>query len=84
MSELSDRLLRVAVHGVVPENDQHVIADAQAEIERLRAAVWDYGEHTIKCTVRDGKECDCGFFELLETVPQPGLSQQRTTDLKEG
>lgn len=47
-----------------------------SEIERLRAAVWDYGEHTISCTVRDGKECDCGFFELLKTVPAPGISEQ--------
>jgi hypothetical protein len=34
--DLSHRLLRVAMLGVVPSDDPHVIADAQAELERLR------------------------------------------------
>lgn len=41
MSELSDRLFRVAWSGVVPADDQHVIADAQGEIERLSAIIND-------------------------------------------
>lgn len=39
MQSLADRLLRVALLGVVPADDPHVIADAQAEIERLGAAL---------------------------------------------
>lgn len=35
MQTLSDRLLTVAVTGAVQDSDPHVIADAQAEIERL-------------------------------------------------
>ena len=35
MKSLAERLLRVAMTGVVPTDDPHVIADAQAEIERL-------------------------------------------------
>lgn len=44
---LSDRAFRVAIHGVVPEDDQSIIADMMAEIDRLRAAVrpsWDADE----------------------------------------
>lgn len=38
MKSLSDRLLQVAMSGVVFPNDPHVIAEAQAEIDRLKAA----------------------------------------------
>lgn len=41
MSTLSERLMKVALLGVVPDDDQHVIADANAEIERLRALLND-------------------------------------------
>ena len=34
---LSDRLLAVAIRGHVPPDDPHVIADVQAELDRLRA-----------------------------------------------
>ena len=35
MPTLSDRSLRVAILGVVPDDDPHIIADMQMEIERL-------------------------------------------------
>jgi hypothetical protein len=55
---------------------KHDVERLTAENERLRNAVWYYGEHTIKCTIRDGEKCDCGFLELLKTVPEPTLTQQ--------
>lgn len=39
MTALSDRALRVALLGYVPEDDQHVIADMQWRIEELTAAL---------------------------------------------
>lgn len=36
VKSLSDRLLAVAISGVVPADDQRVIADAMEKIERLR------------------------------------------------
>ena len=37
MPTLGERSLRVALTGVVPDDDPTIIADMQAEIERLRA-----------------------------------------------
>ena len=37
MAILAERALRVAMTGVVPDDDPHVIADMQAEIDRLTA-----------------------------------------------
>lgn len=39
MSELSDRLFRVALDGFVSDDDPHVIADAQGKIASLTAEV---------------------------------------------
>ena len=41
---LSDRLMRVALAGVVPADDPHVLADVMLEIERLRQALQDIAE----------------------------------------
>lgn len=57
--ELSDRLLRVALNGFVPVDDPHIIADAQAELSRLRGALESVcavlapGSFTIDQTIRD-------------------------------
>ena len=54
MKPLAERLLLVAMTGAVPADDPHVIADAQAEIDRLhlqkRPVAWrvkDYADQWI-------------------------------------
>jgi hypothetical protein len=39
MLTMSDRLFRVALFGRVPDDDESVIAEANDEIERMRAAL---------------------------------------------
>ena len=39
MPTLAERSLRVALTGVVPDDDPSIIADMQAEIERLQSAL---------------------------------------------
>ena len=39
-----------------------------AEIARLIDAIWEYGEHRKSCRIDSGKECDCGFFEIIKSL----------------
>lgn len=39
MDTIADRSLRVAVLGVVPDDDPHIIADMMCRIEKLEAAL---------------------------------------------
>ncbi len=38
------------------------------KIARLTDAIWEYGEHRPSCRVTAGKECDCGFFEVIKSL----------------
>lgn len=39
-----------------------------AEITRLTDAIWEYGQHRSGCRIDYGKECDCGFFNVLMSL----------------
>lgn len=39
-----------------------------AEIARLSDALWEYGDHRPACRISSGKECDCGFFEIIKSL----------------
>lgn len=39
-----------------------------AEIERLRAALLQYGLHDTLCSVGADTPCDCGFSELSKSL----------------
>ena len=47
---------------------QVICAEAYDEIDKLVDAVWEYGQHRASCRIHSGKECDCGFFEILKTT----------------
>jgi hypothetical protein len=53
-----------------PNDYEHALA----EIEGLRDAIWEYGSHRKNCRIDSGKECDCGFFEIIKSflVEQQG------------
>ena len=38
---------------------------AEAEIERLRAALELYGDHLYECDLKEGKDCSCGYEQAL-------------------
>lgn len=46
-------------------NDAAAAAD---EIKRLTNAIWEYGEHRKSCRIDSGKECDCGFFNIIASL----------------
>lgn len=46
-----------------------LLHDARSEIVRLIDAIWEYGEHRKSCRIDSGKECDCGFFEIIKSLP---------------
>jgi hypothetical protein len=53
MPTLADRAMRVALTGIVPDDDPSIIADMQAEIERL----------TERCAAYKG-QVECGAIEI--------------------
>ncbi len=48
--------------------DGSLCDEAAAEIDRLTDAIWEYGQHRPSCRIGDGKECDCGFFDVIKTL----------------
>jgi hypothetical protein len=52
--------------------------ELHAEIERLRAAVLKYGQHTSMCRWRGGFDCDCGWDDTKRTA------RGRNSDLDAG
>ena len=46
---LGDRLLRVAISGHVPDDDPHIIADAQARIDELEKELNFRRSHPLHC-----------------------------------
>lgn len=42
-----------------------IAAEKHAEIERLRAALEEYGDHKYECTMKDTSECSCGYTAVL-------------------
>ena len=46
------------------------IGEKIGEIARLTDAIWEYGEHRKSCRIVAGKECDCGFFDILKTLKE--------------
>lgn len=58
MQTLSDRLMTVAVTGAVQDADPHVIADAQAEIERL-------GKEVLGLQIALDACVDGGTFDMV-------------------
>lgn len=40
----------------------------KARIALLTDAVWEFGQHRAGCRLHSGKECDCGFFDIVKTL----------------
>jgi len=63
------------VEGVVIERDR-----LRAERDKLRAALEQYGDHTVTCVARDSRRsCTCGSVE----PPEPGYGGPRRDDDRE-
>jgi hypothetical protein len=55
--------------------------EPSAEIERLRAALWKYGDHRSKCHLADYTDCDCGFHEMFFALLAPHAGASRRAAL---
>ena len=46
------------------------LATAENEIKYLTDAIWEYGEHRKSCSIDSGRECDCGFFDIIKNLKE--------------
>jgi hypothetical protein len=42
-----------------------LMVEAADEIERLTAALEEYGDHKYECTMKDTWQCSCGYTAVL-------------------
>lgn len=72
-------------------NDSYVriIRKQEVEIERLRAALQEYGQHTASCSTQPhwnhhpSRPCDCGFREaLVSTISTADSATEPRNDRK--
>lgn len=55
-------------HHPVPSYYTHKIRELESRVEQLTDAIWEYGDHRKSCRIAAGKECDCGFFDIIKTL----------------
>ena len=68
-TELMEHLKGAAENGPMSPM-KLVCAESYDEIDRLTDAIWEYGQHRARCGIGDGKECDCGFFDIIKTLKE--------------
>lgn len=66
-------LPRMNFESIIEDHADLMIA-AIENIERLTDAIWEYGDHRKACRITAGKECDCGFFEILKSLEEPTIA----------
>lgn len=53
-----------------PESALSLIEEQRVIIGRLTDAIWEYGQHRPSCRIDSGKECDCGFFDIIKSLKE--------------
>lgn len=51
-----------------------------AEIERLREALQEYGDHRYECETNHDKKCTCGYADALEQREDTNDQRSRTAN----